>query len=252
MRPPNGCRGQRIRYGRQDAKETDGVGKKVKAVIFDQDGLMFDTERLALEGWKEAGEPYGIRPDAAFLRELRGKKADRVRAAFEERFGPVDQFPGFFEKKRQYSYDWISRNGVPVKPGLKELLVYLKAHGCKLAVATASSRQWTQGNVKGAGVDGYFDAYAYGDMVEEAKPNPAIFCLAAGMLDTEPRACMVLEDSFNGIRAAYKGGFIPVMIPDQDEPTQEIQELLTASCKSLLDVIQLFEGGSLEFAQESR
>lgn len=228
------------------------MSKKIKAVIFDQDGLMFDTERLGLEGWTVAGAPYGLRPDEAFLRELRGKKADEVRDAFEARFGSLHQFPGFFEKKRQYSYDWIAKHGVPVKPGLKELLSYLKDHGCKLAVATASSRGWTQGNVKGAGVDAYFDAYAYGDMVEKAKPDPAIFHLAARMLKTEPENCMVLEDSFNGIRAAYNGGFHPVMVPDQDEPTQEIRQLLTAECRSLRDVIRLFEEGILEFEQESR
>lgn len=228
------------------------MGKKVKAVIFDQDGLMFDTERLALEGWSVAGEIYGLKPDESFLREIRGKKSEQVRAAFEERYGSLDRFPGFFEKKRQYSYDWIARNGVPVKPGLKELLAYLKGHGCKLAVATASSCQWTQKNVKGAGVEDYFDAYVYGDMVEEAKPNPTIFHLAASMLENEPEACMVLEDSFNGIRAAYNGGFLPVMVPDQDEPTQEILNLLVARCDSLLDIIPLFEEGSLEFAKESR
>ena len=63
----------------------------------------------------------------------------------------------------------------------------------------------------GQGVEGYFDHYIYGDMVEEAKPNPAIFLLAAGTLGEDPEECMVLEDSFNGIRAAYAGGFLAVM-----------------------------------------
>lgn len=223
------------------------MGKKVKAVIFDQDGLMFDTERLALEGWRIAGEPYGIRPDQEFFRELRGKNKDGVKAAFEARFGPLEQYPDLFERKRQYSYDWIAEHGVPVKPGLKELLAYLGSHNCKLAVATASSRGWTQGNVKSAGIDQYFHAYAYGDMVREAKPNPAIFHLAAGMLEAEPEYSVVLEDSFNGIRAAFQGGFLPVMVPDQDEPSPEIEALLTARCASLLDVIGLFEQGKLEF-----
>lgn len=222
------------------------MGKKVKAVIFDQDGLMFDTERLAADGWRLIGAKYGISTNEVFLRELRGKKPNEVKQEFEKHFGTDIDFDGFREEKRRYSYDWIEKNGVPVKKGLKELLVYLKEQGCKTAVATASSEGWTRGNVKGAGLDGYFDAYIYGDMVKEAKPNPAIFLLAAKELGEIPGECMVLEDSFNGIRAAFAGGFLPVMVPDQDQPTDELSALLTARCNSLLDVQRLFEEGIFE------
>ena len=95
----------------------------------------------------------------------------------------------------------------------------------------------------------YFDDYIYGDMVKEAKPNPAIFLLAARRLGVDPGACVVLEDSFNGIKAAAAGGFNPVMIPDQDQPDEEIRKLLTACCDSLTDVIGLFETGRLSLQQ---
>lgn len=219
---------------------------KIQAVIFDQDGLMFDTESLAATSWFKVGPRYGIHADSEFLRGIRGCKPDRIKQACIERFGAMPDYDRFREEKRQYSYQWIAKHGVPVKKGLRELLVYLRNHGIKTAVATASSEGWTQGNVKGAGIDSYFDHYIYGDMVEEAKPNPAIFLLAAHRLGVAPCNCVVLEDSFNGIRAAAAGGFLPVMVPDQDEPDEEIRPLLTACCSSLCDVIRLFEDGTLE------
>ncbi len=221
--------------------------RRVKAVIFDQDGLMFDTERLAKDAWNIVGEQYGIHVEEDFLRELRGVKADRTKAAFQKRFGNCVDYDRFREEKREYSYRWVREHGVPVKKGLRELLAFLKEHDRKIAVATASSEEWTRGNLADAGISDYFDQLIFGDMVEEAKPNPAIFRLAAKRLGEKPEECLVLEDSFNGIRAAAAGGFIPVMVPDLSEPTQEIKACLAAECKSLLDVIGLFEDGTLSW-----
>lgn len=220
---------------------------KIKAVIFDQDGLMFDTERLSMEGWEKATSRYGIRLDKDFFMDLRGCKPDKIKEAFIKHCGLEDEYETIREVKRSYSYKWIEEHGVPVKPGLKELLVYLKEHGVKTAVATASSRQWTDSNIKSARLEGYFDEYICGDLVKEAKPNPAIFLLAASILGEEPGSCVVLEDSFNGIKAAHAGGFLPVMVPDQDEPDEELTKLLTARCDSLSQVIDLFEDGILEY-----
>ncbi|MCB7318389.1 HAD family hydrolase [Lacrimispora sp. 210928-DFI.3.58] len=222
------------------------MGKKIKAVIFDQDGLMFDTERLSVKAWDAALAPYGIKLGEDFFRDLRGARPEKGAAAFRERFGDSIDYDSIRKVKRGFSYQWVAEKGVPVKKGLKELLSYLKENGAKLAIATASSKEWTQGNVKGAGVDSYFDEFIYGDMVEEAKPDPAIFLLAAKRLGVEPGECMVLEDSFNGIRAAAAGGFYPVMVPDLTLPTPEIKALLAAECESLLEVIGLFKNGTFE------
>ena len=158
-------------------------------------------------------------------------------------FGPEFDTDRFLEEKRAFSYDQIRKYGVPVKKGLKELLTYLKEKGIKTAVATSSGRQWTEQNVGGAGIDGFFDAYAFGEMVTHAKPDPEIFYLAADMLGERPEECMVLEDSFNGISAALNGGFLAVMVPDLSIPGPELTAKLTAKCDSLLDVIRLFEEG---------
>ena len=127
--------------------------------------------------------------------------------------------------------------------GLRELLIYLKEHGCKTGVATASSQSWTQRNVREAGIDHLFDTYTYGEMVSHAKPDPEIFLLAAKMLGEKPEKCLVLEDSFNGVEAGLSGGFLTVMVPDLSFPGPELKRRLTAECESLLGVIELFEQG---------
>lgn len=223
------------------------MGYKVKAVIFDQDGLMFDTERLSVEGWDRVGAKYGVSVDNAFLDALRGGKRDTTLRLMKERFGEDFPCEEFLAEKRAYSYRQIEERGVPVMKGLRELLTYLKEHGCKTAVATSSNSHWTEQNVRGAGLWEYFDVYTYGDMVRRAKPDPEIFYLAAERLGEEPGKCIVLEDSFNGINGALNGGFLPVMVPDLSIPGPELISRLTAKCDSLLDVISLFETGFFEF-----
>lgn len=216
---------------------------KVKAVIFDQDGLMFDTEQLSVEAWRVVGGKYGISVGDDFFDMVRGSKPDTVSRLLGEMFGPQLDVDQFLEEKRAFSYEQIQKNGVPVKKGLRELLTYLKERGIKTAVATSSSRQWTEQNVRGADIDGFFDAYAFGEMVTHAKPDPEIFYLAADMLGEKQEECIVLEDSFNGINAALNGGFLAVMVPDLSIPGPELEARLTAKCESLLDVIRLFEEG---------
>ncbi len=219
----------------------------VKAVIFDQDGLMFDTERLSVTAWNEVGKKYGISVEDSFFDYLKGGGRAQAIALMKDRFGPDFPCEKFLDEKKAYSYRQIEREGVPVKKGLKELLHYLKDHGCKTGVATASSRDWTQRNVKDAGIDGLFDTYTYGEMVSRVKPDPEIFLLAAKMLGEKPQECLVLEDSFNGLEAGFSGGFLTVMVPDLSFPGPELKKRLTAQCDSLLGVIDLFEQGFFRF-----
>ena len=216
---------------------------QVKAVIFDQDGLMFDTERLSVQAWNAVGEKYGIKVTEEFFDYLKGSDRARTMEMMKSAFGADFPCEKFLEEKRAYSYRQIEEHGVPVKKGLRELLIYLKEHGCKTGVATASSQSWTQRNVREAGIDHLFDTYTYGKMVSHAKPDPEIFLLAAKMLGEKPEKCLVLEDSFNGVEAGLSGGFLTVMVPDLSFPGPELKRRLTAECESLLGVIELFEQG---------
>lgn len=105
------------------------MAHKVKAVIFDQDGLMFDTERLSVEAWNIVGKRFGISVGDEFFDGIRGSKPDTVKRLLNEMFGPEFDTDRFLEEKRAFSYDQIRKYGVPVKKGLKELLTYLKEKG---------------------------------------------------------------------------------------------------------------------------
>ena len=200
---------------------------QVKAVIFDQDGLMFDTERLSVQAWNAVGEKYGIKVTEEFFDYLKGSDRARTMEMMKSAFGADFPCEKFLEEKRAYSYRQIEEHGVPIKKGLRELLIYLKEHGCKTRT----------------GIDHFFDTYTYGEMVSHAKPDPEIFLLAAKMLGEKPEKCLVLEDSFNGVEAGLSGGFLTVMVPDLSFPGPELKRRLTAECESLLGVIELFEQG---------
>ena len=215
--------------------------RKIRGVIFDQDGLMFDTERISAESWSLAGDDIGFHLEESFLCTIRGMNRADAAARFHEIFGDTLDFEGLRDRKNEYFHKLLRERGVPVKPGLKELLAYLEEHGYKMILATASTKEYSQRNLKEVGVDRYFAQMVTGDMVTHAKPDPEVFLRAAEMLGEAPEACMVLEDSLNGVEAGLRGGFVTVMVPDMTQPDEAMRSRVHAVCDSLRDVIGVLE-----------
>lgn len=210
-----------------------------KAVIFDMDGLMFDTEALAKKGWLVIGREMKLPITDEILHRVVGMNAARVEQECVAYFGPGFDYYRFRDLVDSYMRQTLEENGVPLKRGLRELLEFLHASGFKMAVASSSSRATVEHHLENTGLSGYFGALVCGDMVERSKPAPDIFLRAADELGTPPCDCLVLEDSANGIRAAHAAGIRSVMIPDLIEPTAELRSLASSVCESLHDIIPL-------------
>lgn len=190
----------------------------IKAVIFDMDGLMFDTELLAQDGWAYAGEKMGIPISNEVFKKTLGVNINQVGQILRDNLGDGFDFPTGRHYRYEYSANYIKEHGVPVKPGLEELLEYLEKKGYKMAVASSSEKERVTQYLKLTGVEKYFSAVVCGDMISKSKPEPDIFLKAAELLETKPEECAVLEDSPMGILAAHRAGMMPIMIPDLAEP----------------------------------
>lgn len=210
--------------------------RKINGVIFDQDGLLFDTERISIKAWNLAGNELGFHLEESFLCTIRGANANDAARRFKERFGDEYDFLKLRGRKQEIFVKMLREMEMPVKPGVKELLTYLREKGYKIAMATASAREYSMDNLRLAGIDEFFDHVITGDMVKEAKPNPEIFLKAAEALGEKPENCLVLEDSLNGVEAGIKGGFVTVMVPDLTQPDEELRQRVDRVCGSLLEV----------------
>ncbi|MVB12787.1 Phosphorylated carbohydrates phosphatase [Caprobacter fermentans] len=211
----------------------------VRAVIFDMDGLMFDTERLYDQAIEQAGNELGYSGIADLSRDMIGVRETDCVPLYQKRFGSGFSYPLFAARRQEIIDEFIRKNGVPVKPGLFELLRYLKQGGFRLAVATATSRRRASGYLEQTGAAGYFDRMIFGDMVEQCKPSPEIYLKAAEALGAAAEDCIALEDSPCGIQAACAAGMKAVMIPDLIEPDAALRKLCWSCEPSLTDVIKL-------------
>lgn len=212
----------------------------VQGVIFDMDGLMFDTERLALAGWLLAGERMGLSIDGEFVSHLRGRNTADGRALYQKAFGRGD-YDAARAIRTGHMDAVIARGGLPVKPGLLPLLEELRGRGLPAALATGTARVRAAEYLRLAGVEEFFSASVCGDEVIHAKPAPDIFLEAAKKLGLPPERCMVLEDSPNGLAAAHAAGCLPVMIPDLTPPTPELERLYAFCVPCLSDVLPLLD-----------
>lgn len=214
----------------------------IEAVIFDMDGLMVDTQRVWDEVIDRTAADAGLVLDKAFHDAVRGSSSEAVVAIAQEWLGPdVDALS--YVKQVWVNADAEFEKGVDKKPGLDELLVWLKEHDIPMAVASGSKMDQIKHHLEMCGIEDCFDVLISGFEVEHAKPAPDVFLAAAERLGADPARTIVLEDSFNGILAAAAGGFIPVMVPDVVAPTDEIRGLCWAVCDSLADVIPLLGFG---------
>ena len=213
----------------------------LKAVIFDMDGLMFDTERLASDAWIGVGKRHGLPITERIMNRMKGLKLEDCICVFQEELGQEFDYWAFRGERTEYINNWIREHGVPVKPGLKELLAWLEGHGYQIALATSTHSKKASHYLELAGVSSYFHYRVFGDMVENGKPDPEIFLLAAEKMQTPPGECLVLEDSYAGVEAGWRAGCQVIMVPDSLPPTEREESRIAACVETLHEVIPWLE-----------
>ena len=180
------------------------MGKK--AVIFDMDGVIFDTEKVYLDIWIEVFEKYGYKMTKELYVNVMGTGRKNVIKTFLENFGDDLPIEKMYEEKDNQLFYIIENQGIPLKEGVKELFSMLKEKNYKIALATSAKRERVEKQIKDKWLKESFDAIVCGDDVEKGKPSPDIFLKAAKKIDVEPENCFVVEDSPAGIKAAFSGG----------------------------------------------
>ncbi len=210
------------------------------AVVFDMDGVIFDSERAVMQCWKEVASRHNIPDIEKAILACTGTTMVRTREIMLNLYGA--DFP-YDEYARESSAIFHSRydgGRLPMKPGVKELLTFLKERGKKIALASSTRQQVVTDELRDAGIIKYFDRIICGDMVSRSKPAPDIFLKACEELNVSPSDSYAIEDSYNGIRAAQAGGLHPIMVPDllpADEEMQSLAEIILPNLTSVIEYL---------------
>ena len=218
------------------------IGKyKIKLIIFDMDGLMFDTERLAFRHWKEAGKKFNYKIDDEVFKKTIGLNVVKTEEIYRKYYGARFPFEKIKNEKINMTENHILSKGLPLKEGLYELLEYIKEKQLKIALATSTNRNKTEILLNLSNTKKYFDIITCSNEIINGKPDPEIFLKTSQKINCRSKNCIVLEDSENGIIAAYRAGMLPIMIPDITEPKEEIEAILFKKFNNLKEVKDYFE-----------
>ncbi|MDO4285668.1 MAG: HAD family phosphatase [Eubacteriales bacterium] len=215
--------------------------QKRHTIIFDMDGVLFDTERLSIPCWEAAGLAYGISGMGELSRACIGTTAVRTKEILTGSFDHPIPYDEIRAEKSRLMHESFVRNGMPVKPGVFELMDWLKENGFAIGLATSTRRAAVEEELAMCGLDRYFDVVVCGDELKRSKPAPDIFIKCGGELQAVSEETWVIEDSYNGIRAAHAAGMKPVMVPDLLAPDEEMRSLAVQICGDLFEVRSYLE-----------
>ena len=209
----------------------------INAVIFDMDGLMYDTEPLVEKSWKLAARHTKLTMTPQTLAALRCRNSADREIFLKSIFGDRIDYRRLEHQMYRELYPIINDKGLPQKPGLWELLVYLKQNNYRIAMQTTSTFDTAKWYLELSGCAEFFDVVIAGRAAVHSKPEPDIYLRAVAQLGMKPEECLVLEDSPLGIIGAHRAGCPSVMIPDLDEPTQAVYALGADVLNNLAEVI---------------
>lgn len=208
----------------------------IKGVIFDMDGLILDTEKLYQRFWKEASKECGFDMPQEVALKLRSLDKNLARELLKNYFGEGYSYDEVKAIRVKLMADYVEKNGVEAKEGVRELVEYLRENGYKIAVATATNFERANQHLTIAGVRDCFDNIICACELEHGKPYPDVYIYACEKLGLKPQECVALEDSPNGVKSAYSAGCVPILVPDGGNADDEVLDIAYARVKSLADV----------------
>lgn len=213
--------------------------KRYKAVIFDMDGTLFDTEMISRLAWIAAGEKYHLPISEEFMLKLIGltpSNAQIIYDAYMPKGWPQEEAFQFHE---DYIQDYRMKYGVPPKGDLHYILNTLKEKGYQIGLATSARHDNMMFNIESASIHKYFEVALSAEMMERGKPDPDIYFKTMQGMNVDAQDCIIIEDSFNGVRAAHASGATVVMIPDLLQPDEEIKSLCHYQFDKLEDILTI-------------
>ena len=213
----------------------------IKAAVLDMDGTMLDTEKIYMIYWIKAANYYGYDMKPEHVLSIRSLASKYAEEKFKLFFGPECNYYEIKAKRKELMKAYFDENGIEKKKGLDQFLEHLKKRGYKVAVATATDYERTKEYLEKLDIDKYFDKIVCANMVACGKPAPDIYLEAAKRLEVNPEECIALEDSPNGVLSANKAGCKVIMVPDLDQPNEEISKLLYAKVDDLLEARKYFD-----------
>jgi HAD superfamily hydrolase (TIGR01509 family) len=196
----------------------------LRAVIFDMDGLLIDSERIATQCWIKAALGLNLTFPTELSAAMAGMHTKKIPEFLWSKLG--QDYPALKVAKRCHEiYLATTASGVPIKAGVTEILDFLESHHIPTAVATSSTLVSANHHLKQADIYHRFQFIVTSEEVNQAKPAPDIYLLATQKLGIYPANAIALEDSEYGIRSALSAGLWGIMVPDQKQPSEEIRAL---------------------------
>lgn len=211
---------------------------EIRAVVWDMDGMLFDTERLSLIAWQQGARQVEAVIDEALFRTLIGRNSSSIRAMLRESLGAMIDVDELW-RHAGIAYNQLLEEGPPLKPGAQECLALLRELGVPQAVATSTSKRLAEQKLSHHGLLPLLDALVTGDQVQRGKPDPEPYLLAASRLGVDPRQCIAFEDSVTGIQSAFDAGMYTVLVPDMAEHDEVSLARVRRKLDSLEDAVPL-------------
>ena len=208
------------------------------AVIFDMDGVIFDSERAYIDAYRQVLTRDGIPFCEQACYDCIGVNLDRAREICLSYYGEDFDYDSYRAEVRAM----VRGHGFPIKPYVNEMLSFLKCRSVPIALASSTSKESVMRMLDGADLSRCFDVIMCGDMVSRSKPDPEIFLKTAELLKADAAVCYVIEDSYNGIRCAHNAGMHPIMVPDILQPDEEILALAETVLPDLKEAKEYLEG----------
>ena len=214
---------------------------ELDAIVFDMDGVIFDTETIALRSWQDTADAHNLGDITETAMKCVGRSTVDTLKIFEEAYGDRISIKQMHIECINRFNEIMQTEGLPVKLGARELLEHLKANGIKVALASSTTYDRVVMELKDADLFKYFRVIVGGDMIEHSKPEPEIYLLACEKLGADPKKSAAVEDSRNGIISASRAGMMPFLVPDIIEPDEEMKRLAHKQFKDLLEVKDYLE-----------